>query len=187
MLNWLLRRRIDAFEREWDYDATYMRELLAADRAGFMKFSLGSLFAHHRPREAPPAAVFAAGLASALHEDCGPCAQLGVTMGERGGVSPETIRALLRGDRSAGDPVAWIGFDFAQAVLRHDDDEADRLRAEIERRWGRRALASIALTLTGIRMFPTLKAALGHARECRRLQVAGEPVVVRPALEPVAA
>ena len=31
MLSWLLKRRIDAFERDYGYDASYLRDMLAAD------------------------------------------------------------------------------------------------------------------------------------------------------------
>ena len=31
MLSWLMKRRLDAFERDTGYDVTYMREMLAAD------------------------------------------------------------------------------------------------------------------------------------------------------------
>ena len=31
MIKWLLRRRIGEFERAWNYDASYMHEVLDAD------------------------------------------------------------------------------------------------------------------------------------------------------------
>ncbi len=187
MLTWLIGRRLDAFEREWGYDAAYMRMVLQADRAGFLKFARGTAFAQHRAPEAPKAAWYAAKLSAVMFEDCGPCAQLAVTMAERGGVATETLRALIEGDGARIDPAAALGFEFAQAVLRRDDERADQLREEIKRRWGERALVSISLALTGVRMFPTLKRALGHGRECRRLIVAGEAVIVGRGLKAVAA
>lgn len=33
MISWFLWRWIDKFERTWNYDASYMRELLSDDRA----------------------------------------------------------------------------------------------------------------------------------------------------------
>src|SRR5262249_32094109 len=38
MLQWLLRRRIAAFERSTGYDASYVRDILDADMAAFLKF-----------------------------------------------------------------------------------------------------------------------------------------------------
>ncbi len=39
MLRWFLRRQVAAFERSWNYDASYLRALVAADQgdAGIRK------------------------------------------------------------------------------------------------------------------------------------------------------
>ena len=36
MVKWLIRRRLAAFERTYGYDASYMREVLAADAGAFL-------------------------------------------------------------------------------------------------------------------------------------------------------
>lgn len=187
MLTWMLNRWLDGFEREYRYDASYMREVLAADPVALLKFALGSLYSRHRVPELPVAAFSAAALASALHEDCGPCAQLGIAMAERAGVPTADLRALVRGDPHGAGDDASLGFRFARSILRREDEEADGLREDVRRRWGERALVSLGLALTGVRAFPTLKRALGHARECRRLTVAGEMVQVAHVPEPLAA
>jgi len=38
MLKWLLKRRIDAFEKEYDYDASHMRYVLDVSVAAALKF-----------------------------------------------------------------------------------------------------------------------------------------------------
>jgi hypothetical protein len=48
------------------------------------------------------------------------------------------------------------------------------LRKEVVRRWGKRALISLAFAITGARIFPTVKYAMGHGRACTRVTVAGE-------------
>jgi len=52
--------------------------------------------------------------------------------------------------------------------------EADPLRDEIVRRWGKAGLVDIAMSLTTAQMYPTLKYALGHGKTCSRVTVAGE-------------
>ncbi|MEJ0045934.1 MAG: carboxymuconolactone decarboxylase family protein [Rhodospirillales bacterium] len=115
MLNWLLRRRIAAFETRYDYDMGYAREILATDRGAFMK--LGGLmgFSAWR-RDVPPAAYFAASIAATAAEDCGPCTQLIVTMAEHAGVSAATLHAVLRGDVGAMGEDAALGWQFAREV-----------------------------------------------------------------------
>jgi hypothetical protein len=75
------------------------------------------------------------------------------------------------------DDVA-LAYRFARASLDRDP-EADALRDEVVRRWGPRGLVSLAFAVTAARMFPTLKSALGRAKSCTSIRVAGE--LVRPA------
>ncbi|HEY2158237.1 MAG TPA: hypothetical protein VGH33_21590, partial [Isosphaeraceae bacterium] len=59
MFKWLLRRRLDAFERTFGYDATYVREILDADLGAFFKFSKIQGFGNYR-KNVPSAALWAA-------------------------------------------------------------------------------------------------------------------------------
>ena len=108
-----------AFEKEYDYDLSYAREILEISTRAAFKLGRVMGFGNYREDVARDAS-FAAGLAGTMAEDCGPCTQLVVTMAEREGVAPATIRAILAGDERAMTPEAALGFRFAQAVLRHD-------------------------------------------------------------------
>jgi hypothetical protein len=178
MLNWWLRRRIAAFERTYGYDMGYARAMLAADRGAFLAFSRIMGLAKWR-RDAPVAAYYAAKIAATAAEDCGPCTQLAVTMAEREGCAPSDLRAIVAGNTAAMSEDARLGYAFARATLAHDG-EADALRAEITRRWGERAVISLAFAITVGRLFPTLKYAVGHGVACTRVCVAGTelPVLV---------
>jgi len=165
MLKWLLKRRIDAFEKEYDYDASHMRYVLDVSVAAALKFGRIKGLANYR-KDVPLDASFAA----ALTEDCGPCSQLVVTMGEREGVAPVTIKAILAGDERAMTPEAALGHRFTQATLQHAPG-ADALRDEIIARWGHRALVSLVCGITAARMFPTLKYALGYGKSCALIRV----------------
>ena len=179
LLKPLIRRELAKFEREWDYDMSYCREILEASPAAMMKFNGAMGLARHR-EDVPLAALYAAKLASVMSEDCGPCTQLVAGMAEREGVAPATIRAILRRQPAAMPADAALGYRFAQAALDHDL-EADVLRAEVVHRWGRRALVSLAFALTSARIFPTLKYALGHGHSCVRVRVGGEELPVASA------
>jgi len=173
MLNWLLRRRIAAFERDYDYPMGYARELLRISPRALALFgSVTRLAQFHR--DVPAEALYAAKLVAAKAEDCGPCTQLAVTMAERAGVAAAEIRAVLAGDVRVMSEATALGFRFAEAVLAHDP-AADALRAEIVRRWGELALVSLAFAVSVTRLFPTVKYALGHGVACSRVTVAGSP------------
>jgi alkylhydroperoxidase family enzyme len=183
MFGWLVKRRLAAFERAFDYDASYMQEIYDVNPRAFWKFSRAAVLADYQ-EGVPKEAMHAAKIVAALAEDCGPCTQLAVTMAERDGVDSQTLRAILAEDQRAMSPDAALGYAFAKAVLHRDLTESDRLRGEVVARWGRRALVSLALAIAVTRVFPAVKYALGHARACSRVRVAGTDVpVVREATQ----
>lgn len=169
MLRWMARRRLDAFEKTFAYDVSYMREMLDTSRAGFFRFSQVARLSQHR-EDVPIQAWYAAKMAATLAEDCGPCTQLVVTMAEKDGVSHAVLRGMIENDEAAMGPDAAIAWRFARAAMAHDP-QADALREQIEQRWGRRAVLSLALALASSRMFPTVKYALGHGQACSRIRV----------------
>jgi hypothetical protein len=178
MLGWLVRRRIAAFERAFDYDMSYAREMYDASPRAFFRFSKILGISNHR-EDVPKEAWYAAKLAATLTEDCGPCTQLVVKMAEREGVSAAAIRGALTGNEGSMPPDAALGFRFAQAVLRRDIAESDRLRREVVSRWGKRAVVSLALTIASARVYPSVKYALGHGHACTKVSLAGAEIAVR--------
>lgn len=177
MLGWLVEKRLAAFEKNFDYDVDYMRDMYSASPSGFWKFSKILKISEHR-EDVPRAAWYAAKIAATLAEDCGPCAQLVVTMAERAGVKAEVLRAIVAGDQAGMGEDAALGWRFARSVLARDIAESDRLREKIVDRWGSRALVSLALTIASSRVYPAVKYALGHGRACVRLKVGGSELVV---------
>jgi hypothetical protein len=176
MIKWLLRRQIAAFERSFGYDASYVRDILVASPRGFIALARIQAMRRFR-RDIPVDVYYAAKLVAARFEDCGPCTQLVATMAERAGVPAETLRAVLARDESVMSETVALGFHFTEATLAHDP-AADPLREEIMRRWGPRALISLAFALASARVFPTIKYALGHGQACARVVVGGKPVAV---------
>jgi hypothetical protein len=112
-----------------------------------------------------------------MAEDCGPCTQLCITMAEREGVDPVVLRAIVTRDFAAMPAEAVLALRFTEATLRHAD-EADELREEVVRQFGKRGLIALSFAMLAARMYPTLKYALGHGRACTRLAIGGETVPV---------
>jgi hypothetical protein len=178
MLNRLMERRIEAFERAFRYDASYMREILEASRRAFLKVARLEGLAGHR--EGVPADVWhAARLVATMHEDCGTCTQLIVDMARNDGVPAPVLAAVVTGADAAMSDAVRLGCRYARAVLARAS--ADELRAEVVRRWGRRGLVSLALGIAGSRLYPTLKYALGHGRSCQAVRVGDASLAVKPA------
>jgi hypothetical protein len=177
MIRWFLRRWLDKFERTWNYDASYMRDVLDADPRALLLFSKVVRMSNYH-KDVPLAASFAAGILGTMTEDCGPCTQLGIDMAQRYGVDPAILRAIVARDVNAMPYDVALAYRFTEATLARAP-EADDLREEVLRRFGKRGLVSLSFSLTAARIYPTLKYALGHGKACTRLTVAGE---TRPVL-----
>ena len=180
MIKWFLRRWIDKFERTWSYDASYLRDILDADPRALMAFSKVTGIGTYR-KDVPLAVYCAAGIVGAMSEDCGPCTQLGIDMAERAGVDPAILRAVVARDLHGMPEDVALAVRFAETSLRHAP-EADDLREEVLRRFGKRGLVSLAFAMTAARLYPTLKYAMGHGRACMRVTIGGE---TRPVLREI--
>lgn len=177
MLKWFLHRKLRAFERANDYNASYMHDVLDTDTEAFLRFGRATGLGTYR-RDVPVDVYAAAGLTSSIQADCGPCTQLGVGFALASGVSAATITAVVRGDEAALSPEVALAVRFARAVLARDMD-VDDCREEIVRRWGARAVLSLAFAVMTAQLYPALKYALGHGKACTRVLVAGQPVSPR--------
>lgn len=174
MIRWIMRKATERFEREWNYDASYLRDVIDVSPRAAWLFSRSAALGRFR-QDVPTDAWVAAGITAVRLEDCGPCTQLAVAMAERGGVAPEVLRAVLTDDLDAMPPDVALAWRFTRATLAHDSS-ADDYRDVIAERWGRGAVVSLAFAITAARMYPTVKYALGHGKACMRVVVGGTPV-----------
>ena len=180
VLKWFVKRQLAAFERRWNYDTSYVREIV--DDAGVNAIMpLQALQKLNGFRGGVPLAAYCgAALTASKHADCGPCLQLGISMAEQAGLAPELIRAILREDLEALPAEALLGIEIAQATIRRDGT-GDDAREEILRRWGRRGLVAFAYAIIAAQAYPTFKYAIGHGHACIRVRVGNETVAMREA------
>lgn len=174
MLKWLMHRGTRAFERQWNYDASYIHEMIDVDPRAAWMFRRATAIGKYG-RDVPIEALAAAAITAVKHEDCGPCTQIGVSMFERAGVDPKVLRAILTQTPSQMPGTAALAWRFTRATLDHDP-AADDYREEIVRLWGKRAVISLAFAMVASRMYPTVKYAMGHAKACTRVVVGGTPL-----------
>ncbi|MBI5256977.1 MAG: hypothetical protein HY855_10795 [Burkholderiales bacterium] len=172
MLEWLIRRRLAAFEARWHYPMDYARALLAGSRRAF--FAYARLAPAAALREGLPLAAWHAAKITALRaEECGPCTQLAVDMARAEGVPDALLQALLDDDLARLqrlDADAALTQRFAHAWARREAGLPAH-REALRQRFGEAGLATLAVAMTSARMFPLLKSALGHAQHCQRVQV----------------
>ncbi len=172
----IARKLLRRFGRRYDYDTGYMESILQVSPRAFFKFA--KIFGAAEHREVTPAETYyAVKLVAALAEDCGPCAQLAVDMALEAGVEAGQIEAVLSGDLGRMSRQTAAGFHFAhQATLL--SPSAEKARQTVRDLWGEAGVIELALCFAFGRVFPAIKAGMGHAKECRQVDVSGRTVEV---------
>ncbi|MGC4064068.1 MAG: hypothetical protein QM784_05395 [Polyangiaceae bacterium] len=181
MFSWFIEQKLRRFEQTYDYDMSYVREMLRLSPRAYLLFSRATSLSSFR-RGVSLEAWHAASLVAIVAEDCGPCTQISVTMAERAGVDPRIIANLIAGRFEALPDAVAETARFTLATLRRSP-EANELRERIERRAGRVGLLSIAFAITTARIYPTVKYALGYGHACQRVTVGGHAVVPDDAIK----
>ena len=176
MENFANEHVLDAFGAHYNYDVAYMKEMLRAAPEAFARFAKIVDITSNR-EAAPVDAWYAAKIVGALAEDCGPCTQLVVSMAVEAGVARDQIEAVLTRNIAAMSEEVSTAYRFADAVVRRSGEDI-AARAEVRRRWGEAGLVDLALGLQIGRVFPMMKAALGHAKTCQRVSVGDHTVNV---------
>jgi hypothetical protein len=181
MLTWFVKNSLKKFGDRWNYDTRYMQEIVDKGGVGAV-LPMNALQKLSGYRRDIPNDVYAvATLVASKAADCGPCLQLVVTMATEAGVDPATIRAALRDDRAALPEHTRAAYDLAKSTVARDGG-GDEARAEIVKRYGYRALMSIAYGMIVANAYPTIKYAIGAGHACVRVKVAGEDVAIREAV-----
>ena len=174
MLKWILHRVLDRAFARFQYDATYVHDVLDTSTSGLLKFLMAQPMNLHR-QGITHEAWHAAKIATIRHEDCGPCAQLVVDMALQDGVASSVVRAIVARDFELLPPDAELGLRFAEAVAGHES--TDPWREETLRRFGHDGLVSLAFAMAQTRTYPTMKRVLGYAHVCERLRVGDDEIV----------
>jgi alkylhydroperoxidase family enzyme len=162
------RKMIDDFERQYNYDSTYMRELLESSQQGFSKFNNFLPLSSHREKLTIED-YWVAKLAAMQVEDCGDCLQLNVRMATEDGVSTSLVEAILRADNTLPDALKDV-YDYAQYVASNDTVDPDLLD-RITIRYDKAALLEFGLCIATAKVFPTIKRALGYTRSCSLVNI----------------
>ena len=176
MRSFIARRMLRAYSKRYGYDTSYLEMMLKQSPTSFFKFA-GAMKAAACREVAPVEACFAAKLTGALAEDCGPCAQLVADMAIEAGMAEQQVAAVLRRDLDAMSADTALGFRFADAIVQRSTED-DACRDAVRARWGEKGVIDLAMALQIGRIFPMMKLALGYARECRRVTVAGHQIDV---------
>lgn len=175
MIRYLFNKALMAMYRRYEYDVSYLQEILRTDVRAFLKYLGFQVMASHSGT-LPAEPLFAARLRAIIWDDCGPCTQLVATMALESKVSPERVRAIVTKDLDNLPGSTALVTRFTDLVLAHNP-EADVLREHIRALWGTRGLIAIAYAISSSRVHPALKYTLGYGHACSQAQVNEEALV----------
>lgn len=168
MYRWLLTRLIKSGERELGVPggfAFFLRDVAPNRlvRFAFIRWVEG------RRQIVSRGAYHAAGLASAMAEDCGSCVQIHVNLALKDGIAPELVQALVDRRLEQVAPEMAEAFRFGEAVSGGAPSTA--YRDAIRGRWGDSGLAELAFAVAVARFYPGLKRGLGFAESCEKVAI----------------
>jgi hypothetical protein len=160
VIKWLLHYFIRQFEAKYEYDASYLHTIAnVPPRAsmGLMKLSAMTRF-----QGSEPAVWGGAALSATLYSDCGPCAQLVLTMVQNAGLDRDQLRACVVGN--------WDAAGATGLAVLENTSEVTSLADQIVEQFGQQALVAAAFATTSYPVYPLLKRALGEAKGCEMLR-----------------
>ncbi len=157
------RETLRQFGAHYDYDTSYLEELLDTSPEAFRAFEAAMPMARVR-KAAPIDLIMIAKLAAMKSQDCGPCTVLSVKMAREAGLAEAVVRAVVRGGEGLAGDQRDV-YDYAVGVALNQELPPDLL-PRLQERLGREVLAEIAVNIVATKLYPTLKRALGYAESC---------------------
>lgn len=154
--------QINQFEDHYNYDTTYMRELLESSLQGYRKFEQSMALVSHLELLNLDE-HWAAKLTATKTLDCGDCLQLGVKMAIENGVDRQLIASLLYDNTKLPEQLKEIcGFTAGITT----NNLSDTLLAKMQSRYSKGQLLEFGIIISGAMMFPTIKRTLGYTKQC---------------------
>lgn len=163
-----LIKQINEFEERYEYDCTYMRELLASSPEGYEKFYSAIALAEHRDL-LDPTTYWVARLAAMKSEDCGECLQLNVRMALEAGIDKAVVAQTVQGGQDLPAELRDV-YWFAQGVATNSLND-DALVDRIESRFNKGQLLEFGLCISMAKFFPTTRRAAGYTKSCRSVEI----------------
>ena len=147
----------------------YARDIARTSPDTFAKLQQFRVMAKQQ-RHGDPAPFHLAGLATAMHDDCGECVQIHVNLARADGVRADWLRAALA-DRLEALPAPLAdAFRLGRAVAANDP-AMEEYRARLQEHYGPSLVTELAFEIAVARFYPSLKRGLGAARSCALVKV----------------
>lgn len=160
---------LEGFQSHYDYDTTYMKEMLSENPKAFETFE-GFLPMASFKDKTPNEVLYVVKLTSMKNEDCGACLQLNVDMAVEAGVPKDIIKEVVFNEGKDLSLELKEVYDFTLAVANNETID-DVLSAKINEMYSKDIMTEIALAIASTKIFPTIKRVLNDFHSCSVIQI----------------
>ena len=160
---------LEGFESHYDYDTSYMKEMLKENPKAFETFEAFlpmSVFVNKSPKDV----IFIAKLTSMKNEDCGACLELNINMAIEAGVNKDIIKEILFNEGKNLAKELKTVYDFSLKVGNKEDID-EELYANMNSLYTKDVIVEIALAIASTKIFPTIKRVLNDIHSCANVKV----------------
>jgi alkylhydroperoxidase/carboxymuconolactone decarboxylase family protein YurZ len=160
---------LEGFQNHYNYDTTYMKEMLKANPKAYETFENFLPMASFKDK-APVDVIFVAKLTSMKNEDCGKCLQLNVDMALEAGVDKEVVKEVVFNQGENLSTALKEIYDFTLAVS-NNEQIPNTLYDKIHKKYSKEVLTEIALAIASTKIFPTVKRVFNDFHSCSVIQL----------------
>ena len=154
---------IEEFESHYQYDSTYMKDLLKSSPAAYQLFADFLPLAHHREHLSVED-YWLVRISAMQVADCGACLQLNIKMAQEQGLSSTLILSVLNDDELLSPQLKQLRSYAQQLVLPAGVDDA--LMKTMRSRYNYGQLLEFGICVATTVVFPTIKRAIGATQSC---------------------
>jgi len=160
---------LEGFQSHYNYDTTYMKEMLKENPKAFETFEAFLPMASFVDKS-PKDVIFVAKLTSMKNEDCGACLQLNVDMALEAGVDKDIIQEVIFNEGKNLSTELKTVYDFTLAVGNNENVDS-KLYEQMNNTYTKDIIVEIGLAIAATKIFPTLKRVLNDFQSCSTIEI----------------
>lgn len=160
---------LEGFQNHYNYDITYMKEMLKANPKAFEVFQNFLPMASFKEK-ASAQIVFVAKLTSMKNEDCGKCLQLNVDMALEAGVNKDIVKEVVFNEGQNLPKELKDIYDFSLLISKNEQVPSF-LYDKINEKYSKDVLTEIALAIASAKVFPAIKRVFDDFHSCSVIQL----------------
>lgn len=160
---------IEGFKTHYNYDTSYMEEMLKASPASYEVFE-GFLPMATFSNVTPVDVINVVRITAIKNEDCGTCVQLYVDLAIEAGLNKEIAIDIIFNKGESLSPELKLVYDFTLAVSNNETISANLLD-RINQTYSREIMMEISLAIAATKVFPTIKRVLNYMQSCSIIHI----------------